>query len=121
VCLEALSRWQHPVRGLVPPLDFLPLIENHAISLDIGEWVINTALSQISQWQHIGITLPVSVNISAYQLQQTDFVERLATLLAEHPDVSPHLLELEILETSAFSDINYIIATMKAWCAICSR
>jgi EAL domain-containing protein (putative c-di-GMP-specific phosphodiesterase class I) len=58
--------------------------------------------------------LPISVNISAYQLQQTDFVERLATLLAAHPDVSAHLLELEILETSAFSDIHYIIATMKA-------
>ena len=114
VGVEALIRWQHPVRGLVPPLDFLPLIENHAISLEIGEWVIDTALSQISQWQSIGIRLPISVNISAYQLQQTDFVERLATLLGAHSDVSPHLLELEVLETSAFSDINYIIATMKS-------
>jgi len=114
VGVEALIRWQHPVRGLVPPLDFLPLIEKHVISLEIGEWVIDTALSQISQWQTIGITFPISVNISAYQLQQTDFIERLATLLAAHPDVSPHLLELEILETSAFSDINYVIATMKA-------
>ncbi|MFT6920615.1 MAG: EAL domain-containing protein (putative c-di-GMP-specific phosphodiesterase class I) [Cognaticolwellia sp.] len=114
VGVKALIRWQHPVRGLVPPLDFLPLIKNHAISLEIGQWVIDTALSQISQWQSIGITLPISVNISAYQLQQTDFVDRLATLLAAHPDVSAHLLELEVLETSAFSDINYIIATMKA-------
>jgi diguanylate cyclase (GGDEF)-like protein/PAS domain S-box-containing protein len=114
VGLEALIRWQDPVRGLVPPLDFLPMIENHAISLDIGEWVIDTALSQISQWQNIGVTLPISVNISAYQLQQSDFVKRLATLLAAHPDVSPHLLELEVLETSALNDINYIIATMKS-------
>ncbi|MBA6291877.1 EAL domain-containing protein [Colwellia sp. MB3u-70] len=114
VGVEALIRWQHPVRGLVPPLDFLPLIENHAISLEIGEWVIDTALSQISQWKNIGITLPISVNISAYQLQQADFVKRLAILLAAHSDVSPHLLELEVLETSAFSDINYIITTMKA-------
>ena len=118
VGVEALIRWQHPVRGLVPPLDFLPLIENHAISLEIGEWVIDAALSQISQWQSIGIALPISVNISAYQLQQTDFVERLAKLLAAHSDVSPHLLELEILETSAFSDINYVIATMKACIAL---
>ncbi|MBA6328997.1 EAL domain-containing protein [Colwellia sp. MB02u-6] len=114
VGVEALIRWQHPVRGLVLPLDFLPLIENHAISLEIGEWVIDTALSQISQWQGIGIALPISINLSAYQLQQTDFVECLATLLAAHSDVPAHLLELEILETSAFSDINYIIATMKA-------
>ncbi|TWX69979.1 EAL domain-containing protein [Colwellia sp. C1TZA3] len=114
VGVEALIRWQHPVRGLVPPLDFLPMIENHALSLDVGEWVIGSALSQISQWQSIGLTFPISVNISAYQLQQTGFVERLAALLATHPDVSPHLLELEVLETSAFNDINYIIATMNA-------
>jgi diguanylate cyclase (GGDEF)-like protein/PAS domain S-box-containing protein len=112
--VEALIRWQHPVRGLVPPLDFLPMIENHAISLDIGEWVIDTALSQISQWQKIGIKMPISVNISAYQLQQVNFGERLAESLTVHSDVSPHLLELEVLETSAFSDINYIIATMEA-------
>ncbi|WP_407635513.1 putative bifunctional diguanylate cyclase/phosphodiesterase [Marinobacter gelidimuriae] len=114
VGVEALIRWQHPVRGLVPPLDFLPVIEGHAISLDIGEWVIDTALSQISQWQSMGLTLPISVNISAYQLQQTDFVERLAALLAAHPDVSPHNLELEILETSALSDVSQVAATMRA-------
>jgi diguanylate cyclase (GGDEF)-like protein/PAS domain S-box-containing protein len=114
VGVEALIRWQHPVRGLVPPLDFLPLIENQAISLEIGEWVIDTALSQISKWQSIGVIFPISVNISVYQLQQTDFVQRLATLLAAHPDVSPHLLELEVLETSAINDINYIIATMES-------
>jgi diguanylate cyclase (GGDEF)-like protein/PAS domain S-box-containing protein len=114
VGLEALIRWQDPVRGLVPPLDFLPMVENQAISLEIGEWVIDNALSQISQWQSIGVTFPISVNISAYQLQQTDFVARLTTLLAAHPDVSPHLLELEVLETSALNDINYIIATMES-------
>jgi len=114
VGVEALIRWQHPERGLVSPLDFLPSIENHIISLDIGEWVIDTALSQINQWQRMGIALPISVNISAHQLQQANFVERLAILLAAHPDVSAHLLELEILETSAFNDIDYIITTMQA-------
>ena len=113
VGVEALIRWQHPTRGLVPPLDFLPVIENHTISLDIGEWVIDMALSQMSYWQNEGVNLPISVNISAYQLQQTNFVERLTALLNAHPDVSPHLLELEVLETSAFSDINDIIATMR--------
>jgi diguanylate cyclase (GGDEF)-like protein/PAS domain S-box-containing protein len=115
---EALIRWQHPERGLVSPFDFLPIIENHVISLDIGEWVIDTALSQISQWQTMGITHPISVNISAYQLQQADFVEHLAALLVAHPDVSPHLLELEVLETSAFSDIDHIIATMQSCIAL---
>jgi diguanylate cyclase (GGDEF)-like protein len=114
VGVEALIRWQHPVRGLVSPMDFLPAIENHAISLDIGEWVIDTALSQISQWQYMGITLSISVNLSAYQLQQMDFVERLAALLVAHPDVSPYNLELEILETSALSNISKVSATMQA-------
>jgi diguanylate cyclase (GGDEF)-like protein len=114
VGVEALIRWQHPVRGLVPPLDFLPDTENHTISIDIGEWVIDAALSQISQWQSMGITLSISVNISAYQLQQADFVERLAALLAVHPEVPPRLLELEILETSAVSDINHVVATIYA-------
>ena len=111
---EALIRWQHPVRGLIPPFDFLPIIETHAISLNLGEWVIDTALNQICQWQKVGVTFPISVNISAYHLHQPNFVERLATLLSAHPDVPPHLLELEVLETSAFSDIDYIIATMQA-------
>lgn len=112
--VEALIRWQHPVRGLVPPLEFLPAIEGHAISLDLGEWVIATALSQINQWQSIGVNLPISVNISAYQLQQDNFTTRLSALLAAHPEVNPHYLEMEILETSALNDISQVSATMNA-------
>jgi EAL domain-containing protein (putative c-di-GMP-specific phosphodiesterase class I) len=114
VGVEALTRWQHPVRGLVPPLDFLPIIEGHAISLAVGEWVMDTALSQIKQWQSMGITLPISVNISAHQLQQTDFVTRLEILLARHPDVAPDHFELEVLETSALTDVNHVSTTMNA-------
>ncbi|MFT6919205.1 MAG: diguanylate cyclase (GGDEF)-like protein/PAS domain S-box-containing protein [Cognaticolwellia sp.] len=112
--VEALIRWQHSVRGLVPPLDFLPVIEGHAISLELGEWVIDTALSQIIQWRSMGINLPISVNISAYQLQQSNFTTRLAALLAVHPEVDPNYLELEILETSALHDISQVSATMNA-------
>jgi diguanylate cyclase (GGDEF)-like protein len=111
--VEALIRWQHPERGMIPPLDFLPAIEGHAISLELGEWVIHTALSQISQWQRLEINLPISVNISAYQLKQKNFSDRLSILLAVHPLVSPHRLELEVLETSALSDISQVSGTMK--------
>jgi diguanylate cyclase (GGDEF)-like protein/PAS domain S-box-containing protein len=110
--VEALIRWQHPERGLVPPIEFLPIIEGHTISLVLGEWVINTALTQISQWQSINTTLPISVNISAYQLQQTNFVTRLKMLLDTHADVPPSNLQLEILESSALTDINHVSATM---------
>jgi diguanylate cyclase (GGDEF)-like protein len=112
--VEALIRWQHPDRGLVPPLEFLPVIESQAISLELGEWVIDSALSQISQWKRFGVQLPVSVNISAYQLQHDNFIINLAASLAAHPEVSPHYLELEILETSALNDIDQVSTTMKA-------
>ncbi|MFT7672719.1 MAG: diguanylate cyclase (GGDEF)-like protein [Gammaproteobacteria bacterium] len=110
--VEALIRWQHPVRGLVPPLDFLPAIEGHAISLDLGEWIIDTALSQISQWRNMGEQLSISINISAYQLQQANFTTRLSALLAAHPEVDPNYLELEILESSILSDIGQVLDTM---------
>jgi diguanylate cyclase (GGDEF)-like protein/PAS domain S-box-containing protein len=109
---EALIRWQHPVDGLIPPLVFLPIIEGRAISLKIGEWVIETALKQIVQWQEIGLDISISVNISAYQLQQTDFSTRLQALLAAYPEVNPNKLELEILETSALHDISQVSDTM---------
>jgi diguanylate cyclase (GGDEF)-like protein/PAS domain S-box-containing protein len=112
--VEALIRWQHPDRGLVSPLEFLPTIEGCAISLELGEWVLQTALTQISQWRSFGVNLPVSVNISAYQLQQRNFSTRLSALLATHPELSPQCLELEILETSAFNDISQASTTMKA-------
>jgi EAL domain-containing protein (putative c-di-GMP-specific phosphodiesterase class I) len=112
--VEALIRWQHPELGLLPPIKFLPAIEGHIISLKLGEWVIDTALDQISQWQSLGVDLPISVNISAYQLQQVNFAARLTGLLADHPEVNLHCLELEILETSALSDISQVSATMAA-------
>jgi diguanylate cyclase (GGDEF)-like protein/PAS domain S-box-containing protein len=102
---EALIRWQHPELGLLPPLDFLPLIENNRLSINIGEWVIEEALNQINKWQKKGLNLSVSVNIDALQLQQKDFADRLALLLAKHPDVKPSTLQLEVLETSALGDI----------------
>jgi diguanylate cyclase (GGDEF)-like protein/PAS domain S-box-containing protein len=112
--VEALIRWQHPDRGLMTPLNFLPAIESHATSLELGEWVIDTALTQITQWQGMGIQLSISVNISAYQLQQDNFVTRLAELLAAHPEVIHRHLELEVLETGALSDFNEVAETMKA-------
>jgi diguanylate cyclase (GGDEF)-like protein/PAS domain S-box-containing protein len=103
---EALIRWQHPNRGLLAPAEFLPLVENHALSVDIGEWVINTAMNQIESWHKAGLHLPVSVNISAKQLQQDGFLDCLSQLLKTHPMVKPRDIELEILETSAMRDLT---------------
>jgi diguanylate cyclase (GGDEF)-like protein/PAS domain S-box-containing protein len=102
---EALIRWQHPDNGLLAPGQFLPAIENHPLSIELGEWVIDTALAQMAQWQQQGLDMPVSVNVGARQLQQSDFVSRLQALLAAHPQVQPASLEIEILETSALEDL----------------
>ena len=111
---EALIRWQHPERGLLPPGLFLPTTEGHPISTDIGEWVIATALTQMGLWHDQGLELAVSVNIGAYQLQQGLFVERLSALLQDHPLLPRYSLELEILETSALEDIAQVSDVMAA-------
>ena len=103
---EALIRWQHPERGLLPPAEFLPVVEDTDFSLTLGDWVICEALHHMEDWIRRGIDLHVSVNISARQLQNPRFAQRLSELLAAHPRVEPKQLELEILETAALEDIN---------------
>lgn len=67
---EALVRWQHPERGLLAPAAFLPVIEEHPLSIEPGDWVIDDALRQIAHWRSMGFNMPVSVNVGAQQLQQ---------------------------------------------------
>ena len=110
---EALIRWQHPERGLLPPSLFLPIIEEHPLSVALGEWVISAALAQMAAWRRLGLDIPVSVNIGARQLQQDNFVVRLQAALAAHPEVPPEALELEILETSALEDIAQVSDVMR--------
>ncbi|MFT7558995.1 MAG: diguanylate cyclase (GGDEF)-like protein/PAS domain S-box-containing protein [Flavobacteriales bacterium] len=105
---EALIRWQHPDKGILPPAAFLPVIEEHPLSISVGEWVIATALKQMQLWRDIGQNIPISVNINALQLQQPEFVQRLQSILEQYPETATGSLELEILETSALSDIAQV-------------
>jgi EAL domain-containing protein (putative c-di-GMP-specific phosphodiesterase class I) len=111
---EALIRWQHPSKGLLAPACFLPTIENHLFSVEIGEWVIATALEQMAQWHEQGLRIPVSVNVGALQLQQVDFTQRLQQQIAHFPKSIYSMLELEILETSALDDIEQISQVIHA-------
>jgi len=115
---EALIRWQHPEQGLLAPAEFLPLIEDHPLAVDLGEWVIAAALAQMQRWQADGLDLPVSVNVGARQLQQANFAQRLGELLAAHPRVPPAWLEIEVLETSALQDLTHVSQVMQACCAL---
>ena len=103
---EALLRWQHPQQGLIAPLQFLPLIENTGLSARVGDWVFSRALEQLAAWRRMGLDISVSVNLSARHLQEPDFAQRLAELLARHPEPLAQHLELEILETTAHADIE---------------
>ncbi|MFW1678155.1 EAL domain-containing protein [Pontibacter sp. JAM-7] len=105
--VEALLRWQHPELGILSPDSFLPDIEDHLAIIELGEWTLKQALQQVRTWQSQQLNLPVSVNIAAYHLQQSNFVEQLRTLMAEFSDVCPAMLELEVLETSALENISH--------------
>ena len=111
---EALIRWQHPERGLLAPADFLPLIANHSLAIQLGEWVLDTAMNQIAAWRADGLFWQVSVNVDAIQLEQAVFVDRLRQQLAAHPALVAGDLELEVLETSALNDIAKVSSVMLA-------
>lgn len=105
---EALIRWRHPEKGLLSPSEFLPLVENHPLSADIGEWVMRRTLEQMDEWRRCGLNLPVSLNVGAYQLQQPGFVECMRRMWAGHPGLRPNDLQIEILETSALEDLALV-------------
>jgi diguanylate cyclase (GGDEF)-like protein/PAS domain S-box-containing protein len=106
--VEALIRWQHPEYGLLVPSEFLPIINNHHICIEIGEWVLKTALNQCEIWKTQGLAINIAVNIDALHLQQEDFLSRLKQILNLYPTFDPHCLELEVLETSAMYDIAQV-------------
>ena len=112
--VEALMRWNHPQKGIVPPMEFLPFIEGHILSVEIGKWVISTALMQIKSWQDKGISMPISVNVGAYQLLEENFVKHLEKLLLHYPTVEASMLKLEVLESSKLEDMVRAIDVMNA-------
>jgi diguanylate cyclase (GGDEF)-like protein/PAS domain S-box-containing protein len=110
---EALIRWQKPDNGIVPPLEFLPLLENTELEIKLGNWVIHEALEQLDEWISQGIKLEISINISSYHLQSPSFFTHLAKTLAKFPNVDPEYLQLEILESSMLGDIHIISDIIK--------
>jgi diguanylate cyclase (GGDEF)-like protein/PAS domain S-box-containing protein len=104
--VEALLRWMVPGQAPRLPEEFLPLLQGHALELALGQRVLEMAAAQAQEWRRTGLQLAVSVNVGAVQLDQTDFIESLAALLARHPDLAPGDLELEVLETSALADLG---------------
>jgi EAL domain-containing protein (putative c-di-GMP-specific phosphodiesterase class I) len=102
---EALVRWNHPILGLLSPSEFIPLIERDALIIALGEWTIQEALRQMQAWREAGISIQISVNISARQLHNQEFPQRLQALLAGHDSEIIKQLEIEIVETAALDDV----------------
>lgn len=109
---EALIRWQHPDRGLLPPGAFLPTIERTDFINTLGEWVITEALQQMQIWQRAGINLTVSINVAGRHLQSPHFASRLRELLSLYADVPSTRLMLEVLETEAIEDMALVSKIM---------
>ncbi|WP_454876069.1 putative bifunctional diguanylate cyclase/phosphodiesterase [Pseudomonas farris] len=114
VGFEALLRWEHPQNGMVPPREFLPLVEDTDLIIDIGEWVMDQVLSQLHRWQQAGQGWPISINIAARHFQRADFVDRLRQVLARHAQVAPQMLDLEIVESVAIENIQHVSACLQA-------
>jgi EAL domain-containing protein (putative c-di-GMP-specific phosphodiesterase class I) len=118
VGMEALIRWQHPERGLVPPMEFIPIAEERDLIVPIGCWVLREACRQNKAWQDAGLPpLPVSVNLSALQFQQKDLAGDVARVLQEC-GLEPRYLELELTESAVLRDTEKSIATMHALRAV---
>jgi diguanylate cyclase (GGDEF)-like protein/PAS domain S-box-containing protein len=112
---EALIRWQHPERGLVSPLEFIPVAEETGMILPIGQWVLETACDQLKIWERSlhSKDIALSVNVSAKQLHQADFVSQIEAALHRYA-INPSRLKLELTESMLQDSVEDTISTMMA-------
>ncbi len=111
---EALLRWRHPSRGIIPPDSFIPLAEAHGSITDIGKWVLSNACAQARQWHDAGLTwLRMAVNISAVQLEDPAFVQDVTDVL-DRTGLAARFLEIEITETAFIRDIETVAGALRA-------
>ena len=101
--VEALLRWQHPTRGVVPPLEFIPLLEETGMIVAVGREVLRKACNQARDWHQQGLVIGVAVNASAIQLDSDSFANDVAAALDES-GIAPHLLTIEMTESTLMRD-----------------
>lgn len=109
---EALIRWHHPSLGMVSPGDFIPLAEDTGLIVPLGDWVLRTACQKIKEWNSAaGSPVRISVNISARQFREADFIDKVDRILAE-TGIDSTLLEMEITESVIMADVDEAILTL---------
>jgi diguanylate cyclase (GGDEF)-like protein len=111
--VEALLRWQHPTRGLIPPDRFIPIAEDSGLILEIGRWVAIEACTQAANWRKRGLELTMSINVSGKQIDEPDFVDEISGIL-DDTGLDPATLTLEITETSLMRDPRAAAARLHA-------
>ncbi len=109
---EALVRWQHPERGLISPLEFIPIAEESGLIIPLNEWVLQTACQQARIWQKAGYAFRVAVNLSGIQFNQPGLSQRILRIL-EATGLEPSCLELELTESAVVKQPETAIATLR--------
>ena len=111
---EALVRWRRADLGMLSPAEWLPAVEDTPVIADLGDWVLDEALRRCASWGAMGLCGGVSVNVSAYELRDPAFPERVRRALERHPHVPASKLKLEVLESAALADIASVTSAMDA-------
>ncbi len=109
---EALLRWQHPELGVISPVEFIPILEENKMILEVGEWIFSEVCQALDRWKKTGMeVVPISVNVSMHQFKQAGFVERLAEILQQH-NIETRLIDIEITESCLMDDGQENIAIL---------
>jgi diguanylate cyclase (GGDEF)-like protein/PAS domain S-box-containing protein len=111
---EVLLRWFHPVKGMISPFDFIPLAEESGLIIPIGNWVLETACQQLKKWENMPnrVNWQISVNVSALQFKQADFVEAVQRIVSLN-QINPRYLKLELTESMVLENVEIIIEKME--------
>lgn len=108
---EALMRWQHPTKGLVPPLDFIPVAEETGLIVGIGEWIFRQACHTVKRLERRNDPLRIAINVSPRQFRTADFPSRMEAIMREM-DIQPQEVTMEVTEAVFFDNLNQAVATM---------
>lgn len=110
---EALIRWNHPEKGLIPPNEFISTAEETGLIIAIGKWVLRKACSQLKEWNNIGYKdITMAVNLSARQFMDPDLIQMVYDII-EETEVEPQYIELEITESVALTNVDYSVEVIK--------